>query len=110
MDYMIFDNAGNALASFDDEVTAHAMLHAMVTIEPEAAEHVVLLTYSDEGMPVGDALSVWDVPLPVTVHASEFLQPHATETLIRVPRGSQTRYFGGATTWAVRIPDATVPA
>lgn len=110
MDYMILDTAGNALASFDDEVAAHATIHAMVAVEPEAAEHVVLLAYSDDGMPVGEALSVWDVPLPVTVEASQFLQPHATQVLMGVSHRSDTRYFGNPTTWGVQIQDPAVPA
>ena len=35
---MILDNAGNAIASFDDEMTARATIHAIVRIEPEAAD------------------------------------------------------------------------
>ena len=52
MDYVILDSAGNALASFYDEMTARATLHAIAAVEPEAAEHVVLLAYGDDGVPV----------------------------------------------------------
>lgn len=110
MDYMILDTAGNALASFDDEVTAYAAIHAMVALERETAEHVVLLAYGDDGIPVGDALRVWDVPLPVTVHAScgaHLVQPRMT---VGVTHRSHTEYFGSSMPWSATInQDDPVP-
>ena len=96
MDYMILDSTGNALASFDDELTARATLHAIVAVEPDAAEHVVLLAYDDQGMPAGDALTVVDCPPPVSVEPSEFLQPWLTDALVRRVSKEQRRYVGAS--------------
>ena len=102
-EYMILDDAGNALASFSDEVTAHATLHAIVAVEPDAAEHVVLLAYDDDGMPIGDALSVWDVPMAVTIQPSDFVQSQQTEARVKQSSRRQTRYVGGMMSeWQVR--------
>ena len=60
MDYMILDSAGNALASFQDEETAHATLYAMSQVEPLAAEDVALIAYGDDGLPVGEAMFIAD--------------------------------------------------
>jgi hypothetical protein len=92
MDYMILDSAGNALASFNDETTARATLHAIAAVEPEAAEHVVLLAYDDEGMPIGEALTVLDCPPAVTIEPSSFVQGSQTRALVRRVSRAQTRY------------------
>lgn len=95
MQYMIFDSAGNALASFDDEGRAHATLYSILRIEPDAAEHVALLAYDDDGMPVGDALTVFDVPPPVSVEPSQFLQaPRLTAPVGWQFSRTQNRFFG----------------
>jgi hypothetical protein len=94
MQYMILDSFGNALASFDDDATARATLHAMVAVEPDSAEHVVLLDYDDEGMPVGEAKTVFDVPLAVTVEPSEYLISVVTKAAVRGGIRRQTMYFG----------------
>lgn len=111
MDYMILDTAGNALAAFDDEISARAAIHTIVALQRDAAEHVVLLAYDDDGLPVGDALRVWDVPLPVTLHEScgaLFLQRPAT---VGVSHRAFTEYFGGTSLWGARIDqDNQVPA
>ena len=96
MDYTILDSAGNALASFaDDELAARATLHAMVAVEPDAAEDVVLLAYGDDGLPVGRALSFYDCPPPVTFAETPapVLESLATASCVRVIR-SQRRYVG----------------
>ncbi len=96
MEYVILDSAGNAIASFSSEGTACATLRAIVAVEPDAAEHVVLLAYDDEGMPVGDAMSIFDVPPAVSVQPSGFLQPPcSTDALVRRTSRWQTRYYGG---------------
>jgi hypothetical protein len=92
MDYMIIDSAGNTLASFEDELDARAALHAMVAVEPEAAEHVVLLAYNEEGMPVGEAVAAFDCPPPVTVEPSTFLIARLTEAIVRRVSKDQTQY------------------
>lgn len=96
MEYMILDSAGNALASFEDEATARATLHAMVMVEPDAADETVLLAYDDGGMPVGEALFAWDVSPAVTVQPSDFVLPRMSHTFVRhAPRRETNRYVGG---------------
>jgi hypothetical protein len=58
MHYMILDSAGNAVDTFDDLRAALDALEQLVEAEPEAAEHLVLLSYDAEGNPVGEALTV----------------------------------------------------
>lgn len=107
---MILDSAGNALAAFADEWSARAALHAMIKVEPDAADHVVLLAYGDDGIPVGEALSPADVAPAVNVEPSEFVVRQLTDALVRqIPR-SHTRYVGGTiAVWAPRIQDAPQP-
>jgi hypothetical protein len=96
MDYTILDSAGNTLASFaDDELAARATLHAMVAVEPEAADHVALLAYGDDGLPIGEAMSVYDVPPAVSVQPSDFLQERMTASLVRRVTRGQKRYLRG---------------
>jgi hypothetical protein len=52
--YAIFDSTGNLVESFADERSAREALDRIVDGEPEAAEHVALFVYGDDGMPVGD--------------------------------------------------------
>lgn len=104
MQYMILDSAGNALDSFDDELTAHATLHSMIRFEPDAADDVFLLAYDDDGMPVGEALSVFDVPAPVFVEPSPFLEPaRLTTGLVRTRKLAQTRFYPFADVQPVRV-------
>lgn len=58
MYYAILDSTGNLVESFDDEREARAALEQSVREEPEAAEHLALLTYDDDGEPVGDAITI----------------------------------------------------
>ena len=94
MDYMIMDSAGNAVASYDDDLTACAVMHAIVAIEPDAADHLVLLAYDEDGMPVGDARTIVDVPSGVVVEPSPFVQVLITQTLLREPLRARTRFLG----------------
>ena len=66
MYWTIFDSTGNLVESFDQEDEARAALDRIAHEEPEAAEHVALLSFDDEGKPVGDAVTVSDagVSLP----------------------------------------------
>ena len=98
MTYMILDSAGNALASFDDELTARATMLSMATLEPDAADHMALLEYDDEGMPVGQALSIYDLEPAVTVAPSEFVRPSIRTSVVAVMAGrfsKSAKYFGG---------------
>jgi hypothetical protein len=54
MQYAIFDSTGNLVESFEDEQSAREALDRIIDGEPEAAEHVALFVYGDDGMPVGD--------------------------------------------------------
>ena len=54
MRYAIFDSTGNLIESFEDERSAREALDRIIDAEPEAAEHVALFVYGDDGMPVGD--------------------------------------------------------
>lgn len=92
---MILDSAGNAVASLESEPTARATLHAMVKLEPEAADHLVLLAYDDDGMPVGEARTVYDVPPAVTVEPSDFVVERSTASVIRRVSREQRRYVRG---------------
>lgn len=101
MEYMILDTAGNAVASSDDETTARATLHAIVAVEPEAAEYLVLLAYDDDGQPLGDAKTFFDVPPAVEVVASDcasqFVMQPLTDRLIRnVLREKSTIYVANS--------------
>jgi hypothetical protein len=52
--YAIFDSTGNLVESFEDEQAARKALDRIADAEPEAAEHVALFVYGEDGMPVGD--------------------------------------------------------
>jgi len=52
--YAIFDSTGNLIESFEDERSAREALDRIIDGEPEAAEHVALFVYDDDGTPVGD--------------------------------------------------------
>ena len=54
MRYAIFDSTGNLIESFADERSAREALDRIIDAEPEAAEHVALFLYDDDGTPVGD--------------------------------------------------------
>ncbi len=54
MRYAIFDSTGNLVESFADEQSAREALDRIIDAEAEAAEHVALFVYDDDGMPVGD--------------------------------------------------------
>ena len=54
MHYAIFDSTGNLIESFADERSAREALERIIDVETEAAEHVALFVYDDDGMPVGE--------------------------------------------------------
>jgi hypothetical protein len=107
---MILDSTGSTVASFEDELAARASLHAIVAVEPDAADHLVLLAYGDDGIPIGDACTVWDMSSPVTMEASEFVEVRLTQSLIRRCSRFDTRYFPGAVPagWGARVDDAQI--
>ena len=58
MYFVILDSTGNLVESFDVETCARAALEQMVHDDPQAADHLALLTYDAQGEPVGDAITV----------------------------------------------------
>jgi hypothetical protein len=65
MYYVMFDSTGNLVEAFDTEEEARAALDRIVHEDPEAADHVAILTYDAGGDPVGEAITVADAGLPV---------------------------------------------
>lgn len=59
--YAIFDSTANLVDSFDDEREARLALEAIAREDPDSAGEYALLTYDDNGHPVGDALVGSDV-------------------------------------------------
>ena len=56
MYFGIIDSAGNMLDWFDDEASARSTLDAMIARAPGAAEALALITFDDDGDPVGEAV------------------------------------------------------
>jgi hypothetical protein len=91
MQFAILDSAGNALASFEDGLTARAVMHAIVAVEPEASEHVAMLCFGDDGIPIGDAIMPIDVPPAIEVESS-FIVAQLTSGALREPVMARTLY------------------
>lgn len=56
MHYVLLSSTGNLIESYDEESEARAALQRIATSEPEAVDDVALMTYGDDGMPVGDPI------------------------------------------------------
>jgi len=54
MHYVLLSSTGNMIDSYDEEAGARAALQRIVEAEPDAAEHIALLTYDESGLPTGD--------------------------------------------------------
>ncbi len=54
MNFMIFDDAGNAIESFDDGLVARAALRGIVMADPSAVGELALFTFDDDGRVVGE--------------------------------------------------------
>jgi hypothetical protein len=54
MHYVLLSSTGNLINSYENETQARMALQRIVDAEPNAAEDVALMTYGDDGMPVGD--------------------------------------------------------
>lgn len=107
VDYLILDSAGNAVACFEDEVKARATVHAIVAVEPEAADSLVLLAYDEDGLPVGNAVRAVDVPPAFEITTQDVFQallkpvqamklPDWTQM---VPDWAQTKTFKTLPVW-----------
>jgi hypothetical protein len=62
MTWMLLDQDGNAIATYDDEVEAHVAMRAIVDGEPGAAGSILLIGYDDRGNPVGEAVTYDELP------------------------------------------------
>jgi hypothetical protein len=82
MHYVILDSTGNLVASFADAAEAMAAMSEIGSENPEAVGELALLTYDEDGMPVGDAVIL-----------SEEHLVHATISLADETRDGQTAYF-----------------
>jgi hypothetical protein len=56
MHYVILDITANMVDSFDREDEARAALEQIVRQDPDAADEYALMTYGDDGHPVGEAV------------------------------------------------------
>jgi hypothetical protein len=54
MHYVLLSSTGNLIDSYEEEAEARVALQRIIDAEPNAAEDVALMTYGDDGMPVGD--------------------------------------------------------
>jgi hypothetical protein len=54
MHYVLLSSTGNLVDSYEDETQARMALQRIVDADPDTAEDVALMTYGDDGMPVGD--------------------------------------------------------
>jgi len=82
MQYVILDSTGNLVASFDDAAAAMTAMSQIGSEDPDAVGELALITYDDEGMPVGEAVIL-----------SEEHLVHATITLADETHAGQTAYF-----------------
>lgn len=56
MHYVLLSSTGNMVDSYEEESIARAALQRIVDAEPKVAEDIALMTYGDDGQPVGDAV------------------------------------------------------
>jgi hypothetical protein len=101
MTYMILDSTGSAINSYTDEVAAHVAMRVIVEDDPNAAGHLLLLAYDDEGNVVGNAVAVEDLPEATSsVNPGEWSLHPATRSL--AAELSLNRYVPAASTSVVR--------
>jgi hypothetical protein len=63
--YVILDSTANLVESFDQEQEARLALEDIARQDPSSAAEYALLTYDDDGEPVGEALTASDVSVHV---------------------------------------------
>jgi hypothetical protein len=63
MNFMIFDETGNALSAFDQDEEARACFQQLVREDPSLVRSLTLLTFDDAGNAVGEAEVAADMPL-----------------------------------------------
>jgi hypothetical protein len=54
MHYVLLSSTGNLIESYDEESEARAALQRITVSEPEAIYDVAMMTYGDDGMPMGN--------------------------------------------------------
>ncbi len=54
--HVILDSTGNLVDSFDREDEARSALDDIVRQDPDSADEYAVLTYDDNGHPIGEAL------------------------------------------------------
>jgi hypothetical protein len=59
--YAILDSHANLVDAFDREDEARAALEALAHQDPAEADQYALLTYGDDGQPIGEALLGADI-------------------------------------------------
>lgn len=57
MEFMIFDSTANLVDSFDDRDEALAALEAIANQDPESADEFAMVTFGDDGLAVGKAIT-----------------------------------------------------
>lgn len=62
MRYMIFDDEGNALASFRSRPAAERRMRAIAMANPTLADDLVMTVYDNDGVFTGRAVTVADLP------------------------------------------------
>jgi hypothetical protein len=55
-EYAIFDSTASLVDSFDQEDEARHALEQIILQDPDAADEYALMTFDDDGQPVGEAL------------------------------------------------------
>jgi hypothetical protein len=105
MTYMILDSTGSAVASFDDETAARATLRAICQYEPDAVDHVVMIAYDDDGMPVDEAITFDDLPPAVIIQQSHCMQVSHSAAFRQLNPRVWNRYVSVAG-WGTRIDAA----
>jgi hypothetical protein len=61
MYFVILDSTANLVDSFTDEDEARHALEQIVRQDPDAADEYALLTYDDQGHPLGESLAGSDL-------------------------------------------------
>src|SRR4051794_7369555 len=110
MYFTILDDATNAVDTFTDEGEAVAALSRIVGADPDAAEHLLLLRYDDDGSPVGEAqearvvapASVLSPTSQMTVVAWRGFRPAVTVALLATQ--GQTCYLAAGVWGGVQSP------
>lgn len=95
MQFVIVDNEGSVLDTFDDRQMAESALRLIVRHDKKAADDLLLLTYDNSGDPAGDAVVFEDITTKVF---------EGEQSIARVEN-----YPLGTATWGYAIQRRVVP-